>query len=78
MINPASYFALKHLRDDLIEWHDFDLNARREELQRKKRGGQFARHCDLFLFTSLCVSARVATIIGPYPSPTLPPLGSRA
>src|SRR5260370_41566455 len=41
---------LKHLRNNLIEGHDFGFNSRSKKLQRKISSRQRARNRDAFIF----------------------------
>ena len=59
-------FAFEHLRNDLIEGHDFRFHSGSKELQRQIGGRERARNGDAFLFDlTLAVNGRGETIIGP-------------
>src|SRR5580693_1081782 len=42
--------AFENLRNDLVEGHDFNLDAGREQLKRQVGSGEFAGHGDLLAF----------------------------
>jgi len=62
---PASYFSLEHLRNNLIEGNNFGLNPRSKRSALKYAVVQRPRHGNALFLTSLSVESAAGHTIGP-------------